>query len=91
MAKQTHAERVLIGRLGAYVLHSRYDSRELLRPARAAFESKFEREVDPEGLLEPAERTRRADMARKAHFTRLAIASAKARRRRSRGVGDEGR
>jgi len=82
MAKSTHAERVLIGRLGAYVLHSRYDSRDLIRPARQAFESKFEREVDPDGLLDPEERARRADMARNAHFTRLALASAKARRKR---------
>ena len=78
-----HAERVLTGRLGAYVLHSKYDSRELTRAACAAFESKFERDVDPEGVLPVEERLRRAEMARKAHFTRLAIASAKARRRRS--------
>ena len=89
MAKTTHAERVLIGRLGAYVLHSRYDSRELIRPAREAFWSKFERDVDPESVLDPAERARRAEMARKAHFTRLAIASAKARRKRSQ-VRDQG-
>lgn len=79
----THAERVLTGRLGAYTLHSKYDSRELLKPARAAFESKFEREVDPEGVLPIEERKRRAEMARKAHFTRLALLSAQARRRRS--------
>jgi hypothetical protein len=83
MAKVTHAERVLTGRLGAYVLHSKYDSRELLKPARAAFESKFEREVDPDGMLDAAERARRAEMARKAYFTRLALASAQARRKRS--------
>jgi hypothetical protein len=40
---------------------------------RAAFESKFEREVAPEGLLPTEERLRRAEMARKAHFTRLAL------------------
>lgn len=91
MAKTTHAERVLIGRLGAYVLHSRYDSRELIRPAREAFLSKFEREVDPDGLLDPVERARRADMARKAYFTRLAMASAKARRKRSQRKGDGAR
>lgn len=83
MPGTTHAQRVLIGRLGAYVLHSRYDSRELIRPAREAFWSKFERDVDPDGVLPLDERLRRADMARKAHFTRLAIASAKARRKRS--------
>ena len=79
----THAERVLTGRLGAYVLHSKYDSRELMKPARAAFESRFEREVDPDGVLPGDERLRRAEMARKAYFTRLALLSAQARRRRS--------
>jgi hypothetical protein len=88
LAKTTHAERVLIGRLAAYVLHSRYDSRELTKAARTAFESKFEREVDPEGVLPIEERLRRAEMARKAHFTRLALRSAQARRRRSQLSGD---
>ena len=57
MAKMTHAERVLLGRLGAYVLHSRYDSLDLLRPARAAFESKFEpRSTRRDCLIRPGER-----------------------------------
>ena len=51
MARSSQSERVLIGRLGAYTVHSRYDSRELIRPAREAFWSKFERDVDPEGVL----------------------------------------
>jgi hypothetical protein len=78
----SHTERVLTGRLGAYVVHSRYDSRELTKAAREAFRSKFEREVDPEGVLPVEERLRRAEMARKAHFTRLALRSAQARRTR---------
>jgi hypothetical protein len=82
--KMTPAQRSLRGRLGAYTVHSRYDSREIIRPAREAFWSKFERDVDPEGALPLEERLRRADMARKAYFTRLAMASAKARRKRSR-------
>jgi hypothetical protein len=83
MTKSTHAERVLTGRLGAYVLHSKYDSRELTKAARAAFESKFERDVDPDGVLPIKERLRRAEMARKAHYTRLALLSAKARRKKA--------
>jgi hypothetical protein len=78
----SHAERVLTGRLGAYVVHSRYDSRELTEAAREAFRSKFERDVDPDGLLPVEERLRRAEMARKAHFTRLALKSAQVRRQR---------
>jgi hypothetical protein len=76
---------------GAYTLHSRYDSRELTKAARAAFESKFEREVDPDGILPLEERLRRAEMARKAHYARLALKSAQARRRRSarRGLPQE--
>ena len=80
----TPAERSLRGRIGAYVLHSRYDSRELTKAARAAFESKFEREVDPDGVLPLEERLRRAEMARKAHYARLTLASAEARRKRGR-------
>jgi hypothetical protein len=56
-----------------------------VRPAREAFWAKFEREVDPEGLLDPAERARRAQMARKAYFTRLALKSAQARAKKARG------
>jgi hypothetical protein len=68
-AKTTHAERVVIGRLGAYTMLARHDGREITKPARQAFWDRFEREVDPDGRLDPAERARRADMARKASFT----------------------
>ncbi|MBA2365814.1 MAG: hypothetical protein H0V77_05115 [Actinobacteria bacterium] len=78
-------ERVLHSRLAAHALHSKYDSRELTAPARKAFLDRFEREVDPDGVLEPAERRRRAGHARKAHFTRLALASSRARKK---GGGD---
>ncbi|MGF2945831.1 hypothetical protein ACQV26_11935 [Mycobacterium sp. Lab-001] len=45
--------------------------------------------VDPDGELTPEERARRAEHARKAHFKRLALKSAKARRRRTElGGGD---
>jgi hypothetical protein len=71
------------GRIGAYVLHSRHDSRETTRAGRAAFLSRFEREVDPDGVLPAAERQRRAEMARRAHFARLALKSARARARRA--------
>ena len=46
--------------------------------------SSFEREVDPDGLLEPEERARRAAHARAAHFARLAYLSARARAARAR-------
>lgn len=72
----------LTGRLGAYVQHARHDPRETTAAARVAFLARFEREVDERGLLDPAERRRRAESARKAYFTRLALASASARSHR---------
>jgi len=59
------------GRLGAYALHSRHDSKVTSRPGRDAFLKKFEDAVDPLGQLDPAERARRAAFARKDYFTRL--------------------
>src|SRR5215213_4976250 len=69
------------GRIGAHMLHSRHDSRETTAKARATFLEQFECEVDPDGTLSPEERRRRAEHARKAHFTRLARLSAAARRK----------
>jgi len=86
--KRTHgespAERSLRARAAAYQLHSQYDSRELTQKAREAFASRFEREVDPDGILPEAERKRRAACARKAYFAALAAKSARARRVRRR-------
>jgi hypothetical protein len=75
-----HDERVLRARMAAHLLHARVkDSAEHTASARTAFLSRFEREVDPDGVLEPAERFRRAEHAKKAYFLRLALASRKAR------------
>jgi len=46
--------------------------------------SRFERDVDPDGVLPEAERLRRAEMAKKAYFARLALKSVKVRRDRAR-------
>lgn len=47
--------------------------------ARGAFMRRFEDQVDPDRLLPEGERAKRAENARRAHFQRLALASAKAR------------
>ena len=75
----------LRGRIGAYALHSQRDPRETTRAARRAFLGKFEVAVDPDGVLPPAERARRAEAAKKLHFTRLALRSLKTRRRKKSG------
>lgn len=74
----TSTERTLRGRIGALAMHSMGLTNTA--PARAKFLSRFEREVDPNGVLPEAERQKRAATARKAYFSRLALKSAKARR-----------
>jgi hypothetical protein len=84
------AERTLRARLAAYTMHARHDAKRTTTAARAAFLARFEAEVDPDGTLAPEERRRRAEHARRAYFTRLALASAKARRARRPGGGARG-
>jgi len=74
------AQRSLAARAAAYRLHSLVDSKEHIKPARAGFIAKFEREVDPHSQLSPAERQRRAQAALKSHMLTLARKSANARR-----------
>ncbi len=79
----TPAERSLRARAAAYRLHSVYDSRQLTANARAAFQDRFTRQVDPDGILPEAERQRRAESARKAYYAALAAKSARGRRQRA--------
>jgi hypothetical protein len=72
------------GRLGALKLHATHDPKETTKAARAAFRSKFEREVDPHGVLPEAERQRRAEYARREFYTRMAHKSAEVRRQKKR-------
>ena len=69
----------LRGRIGAYRLHATQDPRATTAKARAAFLARFEAEVDPDGVLEPGERRRRAMAARRAYFASLAMRSTQAR------------
>jgi hypothetical protein len=74
------SDRTLAARLGAHSLHAQCDSRETTAKARAKFLERFLDQVDPDRVLPESERLRRAEHARKAYFTRLALKSAKARR-----------
>jgi len=78
----TPAQRSLRARQAAYTLHAKHDSKETTKAARRGFLARFEREVDPDGTLSPAERTKRAQAALKAHMARLALASSRARAKR---------
>lgn len=79
----TPAERILRGQLAAHTSWARTPDRAArTAAARQAAMGRFEREVDPDGTLTPAERAKRAESLRKAYFARLALKSAQARRRR---------
>ncbi len=78
-------DRATAGRLGALSQHARHDARETTAAARAAFLDRFEREVDPEGKLDPKERARRAEYARKLYFTKLSEKARAARAKKGRG------
>jgi hypothetical protein len=75
----TPAERTLRARLAAHTLHALGGTST--KAGTAAFLASFERAVDPEGKLDPAERAKRAAHARKAHFALLALKSSQARRK----------
>ncbi|MCT7369619.1 hypothetical protein [Mycolicibacterium llatzerense] len=80
----TPAERRMRSQLGAHAQWARCNDRSArTASARAAFNKRFENQVDPDGVLDPAERARRATHARQAHMLKLALASAKARRLRA--------
>ncbi len=78
----TPEQRALRARLAADPL-GHEDARQGTTAARQAFNDRFLREADPEGVLAPAEGERRADSLRRAHFTRLALKSSRARRERA--------
>jgi hypothetical protein len=84
-AMATERERSTAGKIAAYTRWAYEPNRRAATaPARRGLEARFEREVDPEGLLDPVERARQVETFRKAYYQRLAAASAKARKSRGR-------
>lgn len=71
---------------GQIAAHTRWahtaDRSAATAPARTAFIARFERLVDPDGVLPLDERRKRAESAKKAHMLKLAEKSAAARARR---------
>jgi hypothetical protein len=80
----TPAERTIRAKIAANTKWGHTEDRAAATAAaRRAHDKKFEELADPNGKLPPAERARRAKSLRNAHFQRLAMKSAQARRRRS--------
>lgn len=74
-------DRVLRARLAAQTRWSQEDPRMGTQKARETFLASFVNKVDPDRSLPEPERLRRAESLRKAHFTKMALASARSRRR----------
>lgn len=75
-------EQSLRGRLAAYSLHAKVDSRAQTQAARDAFYRTFLDQVDPDRTLPEEERYRRAEAARRAYYLRLALKSVQSRQAR---------
>jgi hypothetical protein len=74
-------DRAVIARIAAAERWARTSDRAAAtEPARRGLRARFEREADPAGVLDAAERARRAHALMTAHMLRLARASAQARR-----------
>lgn len=77
------AERSLIAAIAGHESWAKTADRPArTAPARRSFNKRFEDQVDPDRVLAPAERAKRAENARKAYFQRLALKSAQTRRAR---------
>ena len=81
----TPEQKVLRAKLAAHCLHAMGGTNTAA--GTRAFLDRFEREVDPDGTLDPGERAKRAEHARRAYFTSLAFKSSKKRAGRARRAG----
>lgn len=81
MAHKDPTERSITARIGA---HARWanttDRAGALAPARRGMDERFEREVDPDGVMDPATRARLAANAKSKYYAQLQLKAAKARR-----------
>lgn len=81
MAHSDPARRKQIASLAAHVSWAKTAHRaERMSPANRAREQRFEAEVDPDGVMDPADRARAAESARKAYYRRLSMSGVEARR-----------
>jgi hypothetical protein len=86
-AHLTPSQRSQRARIAAHALHAQVeDPRAHTAKARRAFLDRFEREADPTGALDPAERARRAAHLRRRYMTALALKSSRARAARAKGT-----
>ncbi|WP_433368441.1 hypothetical protein ACQPZX_41570 [Actinoplanes sp. CA-142083] len=87
MKSESPTERSLRARAAAFTRWAKIDDRPAATAAaRTAARNRFEKQVDPDGVLTEGERTRRAEMARRAFYADMARKSVAARRRRKKAA-----
>jgi hypothetical protein len=73
----TNEQRALRSKLASIGAHESWaktpDRAARTAPARKAAMDRFEREVDPDGVMSPEDRAKAAENARTAYFKRLAL------------------
>lgn len=80
----TPTERSLRSRLASFESWAKTADRAArTAPARTAQLARFAAKVDPDGTMTPTARAAAAEAAMRAHYTRMALASARSRRERS--------
>lgn len=81
----TPAERTLRARVAVHTSWAKTTDRSArTKPGTAAFLARFEREVDPDGLMSPADRAKAVENAKSAYFAALALKASKARKAKAR-------
>ena len=86
----TPAERSMQRRLAVHSSWAKTENRTgRTEPARKAAFARFEKLVDPDRVLAPDERAKRANNALQAHMLRMALAAAKAKRFRKQAAAIE--
>lgn len=73
-ARLSPDERRTFALLGAYTRLATTDTREMTAAARQAFSDSWMRKADPDCVLPVAERARRAEALRMAHYARMRLA-----------------
>jgi hypothetical protein len=83
----TPTQRKIRARIAAHEMHAQHDARATTRAgreaARTALDAHLLSIIDPHNRLTERERERRLEHKRRAHFARLALKSAQARRRKA--------
>ena len=74
----TPSERTLRASIAAHTMWGKTDDwTARTKPGRDAFRKSFDNKVDPDGKLDPAERSKRGEALYQAHFKRMALAKSK--------------